>query len=436
MNVLLIGSGGREHALSWKIAQSSLLDTLYISPGNPGTERHARSVDLDLKDHEQIKAFIQDNKIEIIVVGPEAPLADGFHDRIARDPDLQKAVTVIGPTKRGAMLESSKEFAKAFMKRHGIPTAAYASFGKGELKEAIAHLDVMKPPYVIKADGLAAGKGVVITEEIDEAKKVIKGMLNGKSFGEAGERIVLEKYLKGREVSVFLLTDGHSFKVLPTAQDHKRINNGEQGPNTGGMGAVSPAPLADRNFMNKVNDRIIVPTIRGLQDEGIPYQGFIFLGLICVGSDPYVIEYNVRLGDPETQVVLPRLRSDLLNMFDGIATRTLSECHVDIDDKVAIGVVLASEGYPGKYETGKEISGMEQVDNAYVFQAGTQKDGDKLLTAGGRVMTVTAMGKSLDHAISNAYSATDKINFEGKYNRTDIGKVSLRVKSKPKKVKA
>ena len=430
MNVLLIGSGGREHAIAWKIAQSSLLDTLYITPGNPGTLRHAKPVDLDLKDHEALKSFILDNDIAILVVGPEAPLADGLHDRIARDPDLQKAVTVIGPTKKGAQLESSKEFAKEFMKRHSIPTAAYKSFGKEELKDAIAYLDTMTPPFVIKADGLAGGKGVVITEDIDEAKKVIKEMLGGKSFGSSGERIVLEKFLKGRELSAFLITDGDAFKMLPTAQDYKRIGNNDQGPNTGGMGAVSPAPLADRNFMQKINDRIVVPTIKGLREEGIPYQGFIFFGLICVGNDPYVIEYNVRLGDPETQVILPRLRSDLLDLFEGIATSTLSECHVDIDDRVAMGVVLASEGYPDKYKTGKTITGMENVQNAYVFHAGTKMRGDELVTDGGRVLTVTAFGKSLEHAAANAYAGVKEIEFEGKYNRTDIGKTQLRVSQK------
>lgn len=430
MNVLLIGSGGREHAIAWKIAQSSLLDTLYICPGNPGTLRHAKPVDIDIKDHESLKSFILENSIEILVVGPEAPLADGLHDRIARDPDLQKAVTVIGPTQRGAELESSKDFAKAFMKRHSIPTAPYKSFAKNELKEALAYLSETKPPFVIKADGLAAGKGVVITEDLKEAQKTVKDMLGGKSFGAAGERVVIEKFLKGRELSAFLITDGTAFKMLPTAQDHKRIGNNDEGPNTGGMGAVSPAPLADRNFMQKINDRIVVPTIKGLREEGIPYQGFIFFGLICVGNDPYVIEYNVRLGDPETQVILPRLRSDLLDLFEGIATGTLSECHVDIDDRVALGVVLASEGYPGKYQTGKEISGLENVNNAYVFHAGTAMEKDKLVTAGGRVMTVTAFGKSLDHAAANAYAAANTIEFEGKYNRIDIGKVPLRVTQK------
>ena len=420
MNVLLIGSGGREHAMAWKLAQSSLLDELYVTPGNPGTVRHGRNVKLDLQDPKAVRNFILDKKIRMVVVGPEAPLVDGLHDRIAADPKLA-GVTVIGPKAEGARLEGSKEFAKEFMLRHNIPTAAFRAFGKGQLKEAIAYLDLLgNGPYVIKADGLAQGKGVVIAQERKEAERALKDMLDGK-FGAASERVVIEQFLKGIELSAFLITDGTSYKMLPAAKDYKRIGDGDTGPNTGGMGAVSPAPFADRDFMQKVHDRVAAPSIRGLKADGIAYQGFLFMGLMNVNGEPYVIEYNVRLGDPETQAILPRLRSDLLDLFEGIATGTLSERHVDVDDRTAVSIVLACAGYPGEYATGAPIVGMELVRDAYVFQSGTAMKGDRLVTAGGRVLTVTAFGKDLEHAILSAQRSAALIDFEGRYLRPDIG---------------
>ncbi|MBK9597283.1 MAG: phosphoribosylamine--glycine ligase [Flavobacteriales bacterium] len=426
MNVLLIGGGGREHALAWKLAQSSMLDELYVAPGNPGTVRHGRNVKLDLKDQRAVRQLIIDKRIRMVVVGPEGPLVDGLHDRIAADPQLKGLVTVIGPKAAGAQLEGSKEFAKEFMFRHNIPTAAFRAFGKDQLAEAITHIGRMEAPYVIKADGLAQGKGVVICTDRKEAEATLKEMLGGDSFGAAAERVLIEQHLTGVEVSAFLITDGEAFKMLPVAKDYKRIGDGDTGPNTGGMGAVSPVPFADKEFMGKVNDRIAVPTIRGLRSEGIPYQGFLFIGLMNVGGEPYVIEYNVRLGDPEAQAILPRLRSDLMDLFEGIATGTLSERHVDVDDRTSTTVVLASEGYPGKVETGKPIVGLERVQAAHIFQSGTAMKGDELVTAGGRVLSVTAFGKDTEHAILNAYASASLIDFEGKTNRTDIGHDLLR----------
>ena len=420
MNVLLIGSGGREHALAWKLAQSTLLDALYITPGNPGMARHGRLVNVDLHDGKALRRFLLDNRIGIVVVGPEGPLVDGLHDRIAADPKLAD-VTVIGPRAAAARLEGSKDFAKEFMFRHNIPTAAHRTFSQGELKEAVAHLDRVKPPYVLKADGLAAGKGVVITSDRKEAEKVLCDMLEKGRFGSAGERVVIEDHLAGIEVSAFLITDGRSFKMLPAAKDYKRIGDGDTGPNTGGMGAVSPVPFADKDFMQKVHDRIAAPTIRGLQHEGIDYQGFLFMGLMNVGGEPYVIEYNVRLGDPEAEAILPRLRSDLMDLFEGIATGTLSERHVDVDDRTCVSVVLASEGYPGEVATGRAIHGLQEVRDALVFHAGTVEGPQGLATAGGRVLVVTAMGKDLEHAILNTYTQAAAVTFQGRQLRTDIG---------------
>ena len=406
--------------MAWKIAQSSLLDELYITPGNPGTVRHGRSVDLNLDDQKALRNFLIEKKIRIVVVGPEGPLVNGLHDRIAEDPKL-KDITVIGPRKAGAQLEGSKDFAKEFMFRNNIPTAAHRTFVKGQLQEAIEHLDRVTAPYVIKADGLASGKGVVITSDKKDAAKALKDMLQGGRFGEAGERVVIEQFLNGTEVSAFLITDGEAFKMLPAAKDYKRIGTGDTGPNTGGMGAVSPVPISDKDFMQKVHDRVAAPTIRALRKEGIPYSGFLFMGLMNVGGDPYVIEYNVRMGDPETQAILPRLRSDLLDLFEGIATGTLSERHVDMDDKTAVSIVIASEGYPGEFERGKPIGGLELVRDAYVFQAGTKQKGETLLTDGGRVLAVTGMGKDLESAIASAYRSATLIDFEGKTMRADIG---------------
>lgn len=420
MNVLLIGSGGREHAMAWKLAQSSLLDELYVTPGNPGVVRHGRQVELDLNDQKKLRSFLKEKKIRIIVVGPEEPLVDGFHDRIAEDPALV-GVTVIGPRKIAAQLEGSKDFAKEFMFRHNIPTAAHRTFVKGQLKEAEEHLDRMTEPYVIKADGLAGGKGVIITSDKKEALRAIKGMLDGSSFGDAGQKVVVEQFLKGIELSAFLITDGEHFKILPSAKDYKRIGSGDIGPNTGGMGAVSPAPFADKDFMQKVHDRVAAPTIRGLRKEGIDYQGFLFMGLMNVNGEPYVIEYNVSLGDPEAQCILPRLRSDLLDLFEGIASGTLSERHVDVEDRTAVTVVMANEGYPGKYATGNPIFGIETVKDAYVFQSGTEMKGKELVTKGGRVLSITALGKDLEQAIMAAYRSVALINYDGRYMRLDVG---------------
>ena len=433
MNVLLVGGGGREHAMAWKIAQSSLLDTLYVTPGNPGTTRHGRNVKLDLNDQKALRHFLLEKKITMVVVGPETPLVEGLHDRIAEDPKL-KNVTVIGPKQSGARMEGSKEFAKEFMLRHNIPTAAFRVFGKGQLKEAVDHLERMQPPYVIKADGLAQGKGVVIAQDKKEATRALKEMLDGTRYGKASERVVIEQFLKGPELSAFLITDGEHYKMLPSAKDYKRIGDGNTGPNTGGMGAVSPAWFADKDFMQKVNDRIAAPTIRGLRAEEIPYQGFLFMGLMNVDGDPVVIEYNVRLGDPESQAILPRLRSDLLDLFEGIAHGTLSERHVDTDDRTCVSVVMASRGYPSDYEKGQAITGIENVTNAFVFQAGTAESKKGLVTDGGRVLAVSAFGKDLEQAIVNAYSNVLKIDFEGKTGRSDIGHDLVRVQTP--KVKA
>lgn len=430
MNVLLIGSGGREHAMAWKIAQSSLLDELYVTPGNPGMQRHARRVELNLKDQKALRTFLLEKRIRIVVVGPEGPLVEGLHDRIADDPQLQGKVTVIGPRQQGAMLEGSKEYAKEFMFRHNIPTAAFRAFTKDQLKEAVDHLDRMTPPYVIKADGLAAGKGVVITSDRKEAATVLKDMLASGRFGTAGERVVLEQFLQGIELSAFLITDGNAFKMLPPAKDYKRIGDGDTGPNTGGMGAVSPVSFADKEFMQKVHDRVAAPTVRGLREDGIPYQGFIFMGLMNVGGDPYVIEYNVRLGDPETQAILPRLRSDLLDLFEGIATGTLSERHVDVDDRTAATVVLASEGYPENFRKGLPIGGLDLITEAHAFHAGTTLKGADLVTDGGRVMALTAFGKDTEQAIANVYRSVPLVEFEGKYFRKDIGRDLVRTPQK------
>ena len=420
MNVLLIGGGGREHAMAWKLAQSSMLDELYVAPGNPGTIRHGRNVDLNLKDQRALRQLIIDKRIRMVVVGPEAPLVDGLHDRIAADPQL-KGVTVIGPKAAGAQLEGSKEFAKEFMLRHNIPTAQFRAFGREQLKEAMEYIGRAEAPYVIKANGLAQGKGVVIAADRKEAEKALNDMLGGNSLGAAADRVLIEQHLKGVEVSAFLITDGEAFKMLPVAKDYKRIGDGDTGPNTGGMGAVSPVAFADKDFMGKVHARTAMPTIRGLRNEGIPFQGFLFIGLMNVGGEPYVIEYNVRLGDPEAQAILPRLRSDLMDLFEGIATGTLSERHVDVDDRTCVTVVLASEGYPGNVETGKHIVGLDMVQAAHIFQSGTALKGDELVTAGGRAVSVTAFGKDTEHAILNAYASASLINYEGKTHRMDIG---------------
>ena len=420
MKVLLLGSGGREHALAWKIAQSSILDELYIAPGNAGTRQFGKNIPISPIDFDAVKLFVLENSIEMVVVGPEEPLVLGIYDFFIADPDLYK-IPVIGPSKYGAQLEGSKDFAKEFMNRHNIPTAKYATFTIDNLEEGLLFLKNMKSPYVLKADGLAAGKGVLIIQDLDEAQAELKSMLQHEKFGEASKKVVIEQFLDGIELSVFIVTDGHSFKLLPEAKDYKRIGEGDTGPNTGGMGAISPVPFADAAFMDKVHNRIIVPTVKGLKSEGIVYKGFVFFGLICVKGDPYVIEYNCRMGDPETEVVIPRLKSDILDLFEGIASNTLSERDIQFIDKSAATVMMVAGGYPDVYEKGKQIYGLNSVVDSLVFHAGTIADGPSVLTSGGRVLAVTSYGKNIEVAIEKAYEAVSKISFEGAYYRKDLG---------------
>jgi phosphoribosylamine--glycine ligase len=420
MRVLLLGSGGREHALAWKISQSSILDELYIAPGNAGTRQFGKNIPISPIDFDAVKLFVLENSIEMVVVGPEEPLVLGIYDFFIADPDLYK-IPVIGPSKYGAQLEGSKDFAKEFMNRHSIPTAKYATFTIDNLEEGLLFLKNMKSPYVLKADGLAAGKGVLIIQDLDEAQAELKSMLQHQKFGEASKKVVIEQFLDGIELSVFIVTDGHSFKLLPEAKDYKRIGEGDTGPNTGGMGAISPVPFADAAFMDKVHNRIIVPTVKGLKSEGIVYKGFVFFGLICVKGDPYVIEYNCRMGDPETEVVIPRLKSDILDLFEGIASNTLSERDIQFIDKSAATVMMVAGGYPDVYEKGKQIYGLNSVVDSLVFHAGTIADGPSVLTSGGRVLAVTSYGKNIEVAIEKAYEAVSKISFEGAYYRKDLG---------------
>lgn len=420
MRVLLLGSGGREHALAWKMAQSSMLEELFIAPGNAGTKQHGKNVAINPTDFEAVKRFVLENQINLVVVGPEEPLVKGIHDFFLADNEL-KNIPVIGPQKFAAQLEGSKDFAKQFMFRHNIPTAKYATFTKETLEDGYKFLTSMKPPYVLKADGLAAGKGVLILDDLAEAKSELKNMLADAKFGEASSRVVIEQFLKGIELSVFVLTDGDSYKLLPEAKDYKRIGEGDTGLNTGGMGAVSPVPFADAGFMDKVVNQIIIPTVKGLKNDNIPYKGFIFFGLINVKGEPFVIEYNCRMGDPETEVVIPRLKSDILDLFEGVATNTLSERDIQFVDKCASTVMMVSGGYPEDYEKGKQIYGLNSVTDSLVFHAGTSSDGPAVLSAGGRVLAVTSYGKQLDAALLRSYESAAKIEFEGAYYRKDIG---------------
>jgi phosphoribosylamine--glycine ligase len=420
MKVLLLGSGGREHALAWKIAQSSILDELFIAPGNAGTKKHGKNVDLSLTDFDSIKDFVIAQQIDMVIVGPEEPLVNGIYDYFQADDQLRK-VAIIGPSKFGAQLEGSKDFAKAFMSRHAIPTAKYGTFSAETITQGLAFLSSMKGPYVLKADGLAAGKGVLILSDLDEAKSELKSMLLDEKFGAASSKVVIEQFLDGIELSVFVLTDGESFKLLPEAKDYKRIGEGDTGLNTGGMGAISPVPFADASFMDKVHNRIIVPTIKGLKSEKITYKGIVFFGLISVKGDPYVIEYNCRMGDPETEVVIPRLKSDILDLFEGVASNTLSERDIQFIDKSAATVMMVSGGYPGDYEKGKSIFGLNSIVDSLVFHAGTSADGPSVLTAGGRVLAVTSYGKNLEVALEKSYDSIAKITYDGAYYRKDIG---------------
>lgn len=415
----MLGGGGREHALAWKINESSRLTKLYVAPGNAGTALIAENVDLKVTDFEALAAFVESKAIDMLVVGPEDPLVEGVRDYFEADGRFEKLM-IVGPGKAGAILEGSKDFAKEFMMRHHIPTARYTTVTRENLEEGVRFLKELKPPYVLKADGLAAGKGVLILNELDEAVKELNLMLDGK-FGKAGNQVVIEEFLKGIELSVFALTDGKTYKILGSAKDYKRVGEGDTGLNTGGMGAVSPVPFADEEFNRKVEERIVRPTIEGLQADGVDYKGFVFFGLMNVGGDPYVIEYNVRMGDPETEVVMPRLKTDILTLFEEMAHGQLEKAAFELDDRFCTTVMLVSQGYPGSYEKGKVISGLDSVEGSIVFHAGTRMEGDKVLTSGGRVMAVSSFGKTMKEALALSYQNVGKIHFEGMNFRKDIG---------------
>jgi len=420
MNILILGSGGREHAFALKLSESNKVNQLFVAPGNAGTSQIATNININPTDFKAVKEIVFDNQIDMVVVGPEAPLVEGVHDYFLADKDL-KNISVIGPKKDGALLEGSKDFSKIFMEKHNIPTARYQSFTKENLSEGFLFLETLNSPYVLKADGLAAGKGVLILDSLKEAKNELEEMLTNQKFGEASSTVVIEEFLDGIELSVFVLTDGKSYKILPSAKDYKRIGEGDKGLNTGGMGAISPVPFASEDFLSKVEERIVIPTINGLQKDGIDYRGFIFIGLMNVDGNPQVIEYNVRMGDPETEAVLPRIDSDLLDLFEGVANQTLDKKSFSINPKTAATVMLVSGGYPEAYENGKEMTGIEKVTESIVFHAGTTIQENKTLTNGGRVMAITSFGDTIDEALKKSYASIENIHFENMNFRKDIG---------------
>ena len=420
MNILILGAGGREHAFAWKISQSPLCKELFVAPGNSGTSALATNLNVTVTDFEGIKKHVLAYNINMVVVGPEDPLVYGIHDFFISDNQLNH-VAVIGPEKAAAQLEGSKEFAKEFLVRHDIPTAAYNSFTKETLEKGYLFLESLDPPYVLKADGLAAGKGVLILSDINEAKNELKSMLVDSKFGEASTKVVIEEFLEGIELSCFVLSDGKNYKLLPTAKDYKRIGEGDKGLNTGGMGAISPVPFADPVLLSKIEDRIVKPTVDGLVKDNLPYKGFIFIGLIIVDDEPMVIEYNVRMGDPETEAVLPRIKTDLVEIFQAIDSNSLDEIEIKIDEQTAVTVMLVSGGYPEKYEKGKEIIGLEDIQESIVFHAGASNVDGKILTSGGRVLAVTSLGDNFRSALKQSYKSIDNIRFESMNYRTDIG---------------
>ena len=420
MNILVIGSGGREHTFAYKIAQSSKTNELFIAPGNAGTSELGTNLPISVSDFDGIKSTVLEHNIKLVVVGPEAPLVDGIYDFFQSDEALN-SIPVIGPSKEGAQLEGSKEFSKIFMEKHGVPTARYQSFTVDNLEEGYSFLETLNPPFVLKADGLAAGKGVLILDDINEAKAELKEMLENQKFGEASATVVIEEFLNGIELSVFVLTDGENYKILPSAKDYKRIGEGDVGLNTGGMGAISPVPFADDDFINKVEERIIKPTVNGLQFENIDYKGFIFIGLMNVAGDPFVIEYNVRMGDPETEVVLPRVETDLVDLFEAVGNQTLNEIELNVNPQTATTVMLVSGGYPEAYEKGKVITGFDTSEGSLVFHAGTALKDNQVVTSGGRVMAITSFGNSIEEALAKSYSNIDKIHFDKMNYRRDIG---------------
>jgi phosphoribosylamine--glycine ligase len=420
MNVLILGSGGREHAFTIKLLKSNKINQVFVAPGNAGTHKIAKNISINISDFTAIKNAVLEYDIKMVLVGPEVPLVAGVHDFFLADNEL-KNIPVIGPKKDGALLEGSKDFSKQFMQKHGVPTAKYQSFTKENLTDGFAFLETLSPPFVLKADGLAAGKGVLILHSLDEAKSELKEMVSNQKFGEASSTVVIEEFLKGIELSVFVLTDGKNYKILPSAKDYKRIGEGDAGLNTGGMGAISPVPFADEAFLTKVEELVVKPTIAGLQKDGIDYRGFIFIGLMNDNGNPSVVEYNVRMGDPETEVVLPRIDSDLFDLFEGVANQTLHEKSFSVSSKTAATVMLVSGGYPEAYDKNKEITGFDTVEESIVFHAGTEIVNNKVVSSGGRVMAITSLGETIEEALAKSYRSIDKIHFDKMNYRKDIG---------------